>query len=57
MQLVWTSGEGLPQYITISLEEVEYGYSCITMVGFFCWHDYQTNPQTILMEVSEELEE
>jgi hypothetical protein len=53
IQCIWNSGEGLPQYLTISLEKVNYQYSHIAEVGFYCWHDYETNPQTIELEVAE----
>lgn len=53
MQFIWYSGEGLPQFLTISLEKVEVRYSHISKVGFYCWHDYETNPQTIEIEVAQ----
>lgn len=51
-QKIWNSGSGLPQFITISLEEVKVIYTQIARIGFHCWHDYTTNPKTIEVEVA-----
>ena len=42
----------MPQFITISLEEVKGNYAQIARIGFHCWHDYTTNPKTIEVEVA-----
>jgi hypothetical protein len=38
--------------VVISLEKVSISYSHLAEIGFHCWHDYTTNPQTVEVSVA-----
>ena len=44
---LWATGDGLPQFVIVSLEELKVRYRNIVEVGFMLWHDYETNPKNI----------
>jgi hypothetical protein len=46
-QLIWTSCEGLPQYIVLDLRTLIKRPKEIRYIGFDFWHDYDSNPRTI----------
>ena len=44
---LWATGQGLPQFVIVSFEELNLKFTSILEVGFMLWHDYETNPKSI----------
>jgi hypothetical protein len=50
---IWLSEEGVPQWLCISLGELEDKRNiCIRTVGWHCWNPYTTNPKQVTIHVS-----
>jgi hypothetical protein len=54
---IWLSEEGLPQWISLSLQTIEVSRQyqlpvVIRSIGWHVWHKYTTNPRTVKLHVS-----
>ncbi len=54
---LWATGEGLPQFVIVSLEELGVSFKSVSEVGFMLWHDYDTNPKEVELWVAETTEQ
>lgn len=50
---LWTTNQGLPQFVIVSLSDLNVNFRSINEVKFLLWHDYDTNPKTIELWVAE----
>lgn len=51
--MIWLSEKGLPQWLCLSLEDVQIkDEAIIRTVGWRCWHPYKTNPRLVKLHVS-----
>lgn len=50
---IWLSETGIPQWICISLTEIEnLADAEVRTIGWYCWHAYSTNPREVRLHVS-----
>lgn len=49
---LWLSEAGFPQYITFDLSALIKRPKIFKCVGLDCWHDYQSNPKRVELQVS-----
>ncbi|EGR27005.1 hypothetical protein IMG5_203170 [Ichthyophthirius multifiliis] len=49
---IWLSEEGLPQSFILDLKNIQQRPRFFKSIGFYCWHDYSTNPAVIEISVS-----
>lgn len=51
--MIWLSEKGLPQWLCVSLKDVQVQEEAIIRtVGWRCWHPYKTNPRVVKLHVS-----
>lgn len=49
---IWLSENGAPQWLCISLANLERESVILRTIGWHCWHAYLTNPKLVSMHVS-----
>jgi hypothetical protein len=49
---LWLSESGLPQFMTFNLSELKQRPQSFKSFGFDCWHDLQSNPAELEIQVS-----
>jgi hypothetical protein len=53
MNTIWLSGEGLPQWLCLSLVNLHNVRNIVLRtIGWHCWHPYSTNPKVVILHVS-----
>ncbi|KRX01509.1 Galactose-binding domain protein [Pseudocohnilembus persalinus] len=49
---IWLTNQGMPQHVTIDLTELQTRPKHFKCIGFYFWHDYNTNPSIIEVQLS-----
>ena len=53
---IWLTEAGMPQWVMMSMgENVERERSVVKTFGWQCWHPYSTNPKTVKLYVSRDV--
>lgn len=57
MQQLWVIEDSLPQYCIIDTSRLSTYPKVFNRVGFYCWHDYESNPELIEVAYAKSEEE